>query len=290
MHLSFYPIGAGVFTGAAFALVTSAVVALLVAVGIIPDIKHDFSQFALTEGLSRDAFDTLVTECLKERSLLFTIVAEGFGDGYSKVKWPFGHISNIRPLAQLLYIVIAAIIFMAAVDRRKPVVYGMVVLAGLIVAGAISELIGQYMIRNYKNPSGCRGELLVERAKDRMAEGLAKHIAQHLQAALDKENGVWRVSVQAEGRSLIHSQGYRRKKPIPIERGWKPTVDERVSPVGSSRSFRRLLGALMILEITASRTCVAIHNTRGGVITLAPGYNARRVILVICPHSVISRH
>jgi hypothetical protein len=38
-------------------------------------------------------------------------------------------------------------------------------------------------------------------------------------------------------------------------------------------------GGLMILEITASRTCMAIHDTRGGVITLAPGHNARRVIL-----------
>ena len=36
LHLSFYPIGAGVFTGAAFALLASAVVGLLVAVGYIP--------------------------------------------------------------------------------------------------------------------------------------------------------------------------------------------------------------------------------------------------------------
>ena len=45
LHLSFYPIGAGVFTGAAFALVVSAVVALLVAVGFIPEIKFDLSQW-----------------------------------------------------------------------------------------------------------------------------------------------------------------------------------------------------------------------------------------------------
>src|SRR5206468_11938605 len=45
LHLSFYPIGAAVFAGAAFALVTAAVVALLVAVGYIPQIKHDFTNW-----------------------------------------------------------------------------------------------------------------------------------------------------------------------------------------------------------------------------------------------------
>ena len=44
LHLSFYPIGAGVFVGAAFALVASAVVRSLVGVGYIPDISHDFSR------------------------------------------------------------------------------------------------------------------------------------------------------------------------------------------------------------------------------------------------------
>src|SRR5262249_40418494 len=62
LHLSFYPVGAGVFAGAAFALTASAVVALLVAVGFIPDIRFDFSQYALAEGLSRNAFDRLVDD------------------------------------------------------------------------------------------------------------------------------------------------------------------------------------------------------------------------------------
>jgi len=45
LHLSLYPIGAGVFAGAAFALVASVVVALLVAVGFIPEIKYDYTQW-----------------------------------------------------------------------------------------------------------------------------------------------------------------------------------------------------------------------------------------------------
>ena len=77
LHLSFYPIGAGIFAGAAFALVASAVVAALIAVEFIPDIKFDFSQWALGEGLSRNAFDRIVFDCLKERSLLYTIVVAG---------------------------------------------------------------------------------------------------------------------------------------------------------------------------------------------------------------------
>ena len=111
LHLSFYPIGAGVFAGAVFALVASAIVALLVAVGFIPDIKFDFSQVG--EGLSRNAYDRLVTDCLKERSLLYIILASGLGDGYTNLKAPFGTISYIRPTITLLYLVIAGLIFMA---------------------------------------------------------------------------------------------------------------------------------------------------------------------------------
>ena len=118
--------------GAVFALVASAVVRSLVDVGYIPDINHDFSQWGLGEGLSRDAFDHLVSDCLKESSLLCTIVAAGLGDGYTNVKYPFGHISNIRPIITPLYLIIAAMFFMAAVDRRKPVVFGMVLLAALM--------------------------------------------------------------------------------------------------------------------------------------------------------------
>jgi hypothetical protein len=47
LHLSFYPIGAGVFAGAVFALVASAVIA----VGYIPTIKYDFTQSGEMEQL-----------------------------------------------------------------------------------------------------------------------------------------------------------------------------------------------------------------------------------------------
>jgi hypothetical protein len=192
LHLSLYPIGAGVFVGAVFALVASAVVRSLVDVGYIPDINHDFSQWGLGEGLSRDAFDSLVSDSLKESSLLYTILAGRLGDGYSNVKYPFGHISNIRPLITLLYLIIAAMIFMAAVDRRKPVVFGMVLLAALISTGAIVQSLDYYLAWNYEN-SGCRADEITERGKDRVAESLVKQKAQELQTELDKTNGVWSV-------------------------------------------------------------------------------------------------
>jgi hypothetical protein len=50
LHLSCCPVGAGVFTGAIFALIASTVVALLVAVGYISDIKYDFSEWVTGEG------------------------------------------------------------------------------------------------------------------------------------------------------------------------------------------------------------------------------------------------
>ena len=115
------------------------VVAALIAVGFIPDIKFDFSQWALGEGLSRNAFDRIVFDCLKERSLLYTIVVAGLGDGYTNLKFPFGYISYIRPTITLLYLIIAATVFMAAVDRLKPAVFVMVLLAALITAGAIIQ-------------------------------------------------------------------------------------------------------------------------------------------------------
>ena len=162
-----------------------------------------------------------MTDCLKESSLLYTIVAAGLGDGYSNVKYPFGHISNIRPIITLLYLIIAAMFFMAAVERRKPVVFGMVLLAALMSTGAIVQSLGSYLAWSFEQ-SRCKADEMAERAKDRMTKLLAKQRAQELQAELDKSNldkaSVWGVSVQAEGRGLNYT--YRFKKPMPTDEGF----------------------------------------------------------------------
>ena len=92
-----------------------------------------------------------MTDCLKERSLLYIILASGLGDGYTNLKAPFGTISYIRPTITLLYLVIAGLIFMAAVDRRKSAVFGMVLLAALIAAGAITQSLAYYFGWSYEH-------------------------------------------------------------------------------------------------------------------------------------------
>jgi hypothetical protein len=86
LHLSLYPVGAGVFAGAIFALAVSAVVGLLAAVGYIPDIKYDFTQSGEMEQLiavyKRTAYD-----CLREESLTYTILAAGLQGAYVNLKW-----------------------------------------------------------------------------------------------------------------------------------------------------------------------------------------------------------
>jgi hypothetical protein len=266
LHLSFYPLGAGIFAGAVFALVASAVVALLVAVGFIPDIKSDFSQWR--EALSLNAYYRVAFDCQKERSLLFTIFAAGIGDGFINLKAPFGNISFIRPTITLLYLIIAAIIFMAAVDRRKPIVFGVVLLAAMIAAGATIRSLGYYMNWNAAN-SGCfENQLLVERGKDLIAASLVKEHAQALQAELDKTVAGWNVLVRAEGRSLFYT--YRFKKPV--------AVDERFYSANSTMQ-KILLGDYCSqkywkerdLRVTETHTLYSSEGQRLMSFSISPG-------------------
>jgi hypothetical protein len=127
LHLSFHPIGAGVFAGAAFALVASAVVALLVAFGSIPPIKYDLAQWQLgSEEQGVAVLRRVLYDCLKEDSLLFTVLSPGFHDA----------ISWLRPVIAVLYLIIAACVFMAAVERRKSIVFATVIVAALVATGA----------------------------------------------------------------------------------------------------------------------------------------------------------
>ena len=214
LHLSFYPIGAGVFAGAIFALAVSAVVGLLVAVGYIPDIKFDFTQFGEMKQLiavyKRTAYD-----CLKEESLTFTILAAGLQDAYLNLKWPIDEISWLRPTIAVLYFSIAARVFMTAVDRRKSVVFGMVLLAALVATGASFLSLKAYIKWNYAN-SGCEEKLLA-RGLNRTAESALKETAQDIRGYLQadpemKNNELWDISVGAEGRTLSYT--YRLKRPI----------------------------------------------------------------------------
>jgi hypothetical protein len=117
LHLSLYPLGAGVFTGAALTLVASAIVAALVAVGFIPAIGYDPAQWTGPEQvlpvIRLDLYD-----CLKGESVLFRVVAAGLQEAYSELKPPLDSLSYVRPVITVLYLFIAARFFMAAVKRR----------------------------------------------------------------------------------------------------------------------------------------------------------------------------
>ena len=92
--------------------------------------------------------------------------------------------------------------------------FGVALMAALISTGAIVRSLQSYLAWSFEN-SGCKADEMAERAKDRMAESLVKQKAQELQTELDKTNGVWSVSVRAEGRALIYT--YRFKEPIQAE-------------------------------------------------------------------------
>jgi hypothetical protein len=134
---------------AAFALVASAVVAFLVATGFIPDVKFDFSQwgeFNVSQGGEIDysqqgeeqhmaVLARVFCDCLKGESLLYTTVAAGLGEAYTNLKPSIDALSYARPVIAVLYLLIAARFFMAAVDRRKPIVFCSVLLAAVIATG-----------------------------------------------------------------------------------------------------------------------------------------------------------
>jgi hypothetical protein len=217
LHLSLYPIGAGVFTGAAFALVASAVVGLLVAVGYIPDIKYVLTQWGEEEQLIAVNLRVL-RDCQKAQSLIFTILATGLQEAYTGLKHPFDEISWLRPTIAFLYLVIAARFFMAAVDRRKPAVFGVVLLAALVATGATYFSLFAYLDRNLKT-SGC-ADNLDKLGLERMAESALKNFAAGIND--DEDDSTWDVSYRAEGRVLFCT--WRSKQPLTNMEGFHRAV------------------------------------------------------------------
>ena len=212
LHLSLYPIGAGVFTGAAFALVASTVIAVLVAAGLIPEVKFDTTQWGAEEQVAA-VKQRVLNDCLKEESLVFTILAVGLQEAYTQLRPPIDALSYLRPLITVLYLVIAARIFMAAVNRRKGVIFSLVLLAALVATGATALSLSVYLNRKIAN-SSCQ-KTVVESTIYRMGESSLKRYAQDLEAFPGiKDHPVFDISVRAEGRTLSFT--YRLKVPIEV--------------------------------------------------------------------------
>ena len=157
------------------------------------------------------ASSRLCNDCLKGESLVFTVVATGLQEAYENLRPPIDAISYLRPVIVLLYLVVAASAFAAAVARRKSAVFGMVLLAALIATGANIASLKAYLEWNPDN-SFCQDRLLKGQIGfDRVAESALKKFAADLND--DKEDyDSWDVTYRAEGRVLIHT--YRSKKPL----------------------------------------------------------------------------
>ena len=212
LHLSLYPVGAGIFAGAALTLVASAALALLVAVGYIADIKIDYTQWAHGE-LGDEIFQGIFFDCLRQQSLIFTVVAAGLGEAYDDLKPPIDDISYIRPVLTVLYLIIAARFFGTVVARRKRAVFCLVLLAAF--GAAIVDWLGigatlRWAARN----TNCE-ETSEAAGIFRTGESSLKELAREIQADLSadaKDDDPWTVYVRAEGRTLIYT--YRFKEPI----------------------------------------------------------------------------
>ena len=212
LHLTFHPIDAGLFAGAAFTLVVSAVVGFLVAVGYISEIRYDFSQFGDLQQLGAVKQRVLI-DCLKQQSFIVPILAAGFQEAYISLKPPIGQISYLRSAIEVLYLLIAASFFMAAIKRRRVAVFSVVLLAGLVATAANVLAAAAFLGWEEKN-SGCL-EQQVDAALSRTGESISKEYAHRRETDLNGVKAfhdVWELSEQAEGRTLIST--YRFKKSV----------------------------------------------------------------------------
>jgi len=106
----------------------------------------------------------------------------------------------------MLYLIIAAGMFMAAVNHRKPLVFGLVLLAALLSTAGTFLSLKRYLAWNEAN-SDCATKAVVI-ANDRTAESQLKKFAQ----GTTQDNDWWRVSTHTDGRSLIYETHF--KKPV----------------------------------------------------------------------------
>jgi hypothetical protein len=211
LHLSFHPIGSGVFVGAAFALVASAVVRSLVDVGYIPDIRFDFSQWG-EEQQNIAVLKRVLSDCLKNESLGFTVLASGFQEAYTNLRPPVDGLSYLRPVITVLYLFIAARFFAAVVDRRRPMVFGLVLLAALVTAAADYVSLVAYGRWKIEQSSCAEKTQLATLGLNRAAESALKEMARGVQEGLEY-NEVEDVSVMAEGHTLTYTHHFKRPWP-----------------------------------------------------------------------------
>ena len=213
VHISAYPIGAGMFAGAFLALLAATAVAALEASGFISEITVSPATM-LQEVAADDYWQLMEINCLKEQSLAITIIASGMGDGYDNLKNPFDELSHIRPVVTVLYLLIAARLFMTATDSRKFLTFGAVLLAAVLGAASIEFGLREYM-QHLAEKTGCSDDVVVAAGLYQAGPHALKEFADDLNADFQKdasEDDVYDILVSANGRNLIYK--YLWKEPI----------------------------------------------------------------------------
>ena len=169
-------------------------------------------------------FKQALHHCHKQKSLTYTILAAGLQEAYGNLRPPIDGISYLRPTIGVLFLVIAARFFTAAVGRRKPAVFGMVLLAALLATGANILGLKVYFESSY-DPS-CEKEM-EQLAVDRTAELALKEFARAVDSNISKpsHHAFWNLSVRAEGRTLIFN--HRANWPILDMNRFHTLVSER---------------------------------------------------------------
>jgi hypothetical protein len=199
LHVSLYAIGAGVFAGAGLSPVVSGTIALLVAIGYIPDVRIDFSQWDERTAVVHRA----LTECLeRERGVIFTALIMGLGEEYSAVKAPIGGpLSYVRTVVTLLFLLVAARLFMAVAKAHKWVVFSLVLLSAALATTANYWGLRTYLDWDLEN-TACAKQDVVELTADALALSSIQDIAKQLDAS-EPDTWYWDASVTAEGRTLL---------------------------------------------------------------------------------------
>jgi hypothetical protein len=168
---------------------------LLASLGFIPEIRYDFTQWG-EEAQTLAVNKAVLRDCLKQNSLVYTIVAAGLQGAYEQLKPPIDMVSYLRPIIGVLYLLVAAWFFRAAIHRRKAAVFSM---AALVATGINVGALAYYLDWNFK-ASGCE-ENLPERGLDRMAESALRDLARRAeQSATD--NDILKMSVREKDAHL----------------------------------------------------------------------------------------
>ena len=214
LHLTLHPLGAGIFSGAVLGLVAAAVVSFAIATGYITDITYDFTKYQpqYSETRVSSLIHLMKLECIKERSLTIPIIAAGFGEAYSKLKWPLDWLSYVQPFVRLFYLFIAALFFVAAANGRKVAVFCAVILAAVVSTTIMFYGIRTYIHWVYSQHPECEKQIAA-RAFELNAPSLAQLLAKSWNdEAAAKPSDIYEVTIRAEGRTLIHTE--RLKMPL----------------------------------------------------------------------------